>query len=212
MDFLSLAIKNFIHTLAAVRIGEDVNCSGMNDFSSVPVPSSGGLMPQTFSPSALSSKLPEQSLRSSKADVVGEEGDLSHLVAQPYGERPRKPVAKEEVVKKIEKAEEKKEIESEFSLKVGTGAAFKRTGRGGLDKKLAHLAMKDKVTFSGISESDRKLIGDIIGKHAKNLSTGSELDRMARLEMKESVQHAHTSGTITDSDRRKMLTIIDELH
>lgn len=172
-------------------------------------------MPVTFSPSALSSKLPEQSLRSSQADVVGEESDLSHLVAQPYGERAKKPAVKETVakeVKKIEKEAEKKEIESEFSLKVGTGAAFKRTGRGGLDKKLAHLAMKDKVTFSGISESDRKLIGDIIGKHAKNLSTGSELDRMARLEMKESVQHAHTSGKITDSDRRKMLTIIDELH
>ena len=182
----------------------------MDDFHSIPLSfGSGGMAPKTFA--SLPPPLQETHNATHSADIVGEEGSgIDRLIAKPYSERTHK-VAKPEPTVAHTKTEESEE-ESVYSLKIGTGAKFRRTGRAGLDRKLGHLAIHDKTSFAGINEKDRKLLGDIIAKHAKSVTVGSGLGYTVRREMKESAHAAWKEGTISREDKEKFIKIIEEIH
>lgn len=174
------------------------------------MPGAGGLTPKTFAPlSPPIGELPRHDSRSS-TDALSEDAEgLSSVVARPFGERVKKKAA-EHAEKK--EAAKNKEQESVYSMHVGTGAAFHRTGRSGLDRKLAMTVRQNRASYSGVSADDQKLLGDIIGEHAHHLSTGSKIGYTARRQMKESVRAAWKEGKITQTDIEKFNKIIGELH
>lgn len=173
-------------------------------------------MPKTFA--SLPPPLVEPPrLRPRTNDPLHKDNDrVSRLIAQPFEERKRAakpappPTAAKPATKSVTSSSPPKK-DSAYSMHVGTGSGFRRGGKTGLDKTLSHKALHDRSSFSGVSKSDRKILADVIEKHAKNVSTGSKLGYSARLSMKESLEQARQKGDLSTGNATRFKKIIDEL-
>jgi len=101
--------------------------------------------------------------------------------------------------------------QEKMRIKLGTGASFHRGLRGGLDKTLKKLVKTNRLAMKNISAADRKLLGDIISKHAANRVTGVGYGWGDKKRMKEETQKLFESNTISKNDAQDFKTIIDQL-
>jgi len=98
-----------------------------------------------------------------------------------------------------------------FKMHLGTGASFHRGLRGGLDKTLKRMVKRNRQTMKNISAADRKILGDIISKHAANRTTGVGYGWSDKKRMKNEVQQLYESHHISKADMQDFKTIIEQL-
>ncbi len=102
-------------------------------------------------------------------------------------------------------------VNEKFKMHLGTGASFHRGLRGGLDKTLKKMVKQNRQSMKNISVADRKVIGDIIAKHAANRTTGTGYGWSDKKQMKNEVQQLYESNRISKVDMQDFKTIIEQL-
>lgn len=98
-----------------------------------------------------------------------------------------------------------------LKMRLGTGATFHRSLRGGLDKTMKKMFRKHKYTLRNISPADRQMLGDIIAKHAANRTTGVGYGWYDKKRMKNEVQQLYESHKISKVDMLQFKKIVEEL-
>ncbi|MFA6427152.1 MAG: hypothetical protein WCW16_01745 [Candidatus Magasanikbacteria bacterium] len=101
--------------------------------------------------------------------------------------------------------------DKKYTLNMGTGVSFSRKIRGGFDKTFGKMVRKNPASFKNISKADRKVLGDIVQKHAGARRTGTGYLYGDRKRMKIEVEQARKKGTISTADSKDMKKIVDKL-
>lgn len=98
-----------------------------------------------------------------------------------------------------------------LEMHLGTGASFHRGLRGGLDKTLKKMIRQNRFTMRNISATDRKMLGDIISKHAATRATGAGYGWSDKKRMKNEIQQLYDSKQISKVDMQDFKEIIEQL-
>ncbi|MBP9761222.1 MAG: hypothetical protein KBD15_03230 [Candidatus Magasanikbacteria bacterium] len=97
------------------------------------------------------------------------------------------------------------------TLEVKTGKALKRTGLGGLHKRLGKMYKENKTRFKNLSSGDKKLFEDMVASRAKKKSVGSDFRYTERRDMKHTIEQSRKKGIISKSDAEDFKGLIDTL-
>jgi len=119
---------------------------------------------------------------------------------------------KERQAKEAVAAKQAATASKKSGLDLGKGSSFKRSGVGGLDKKISAEFRAHRSQYGSLTGKEKGILKDSIADRLSKKSASSAVSRYDKRAIKKDINKAHDKGDVSFSHGKILKKVVDKLH